>query len=81
MLFTFLTDPGVDATSWRAEQGIRPTTVTRKVCGGNRTDRGARTQSRMMTMFRTASQQGIDAVEFLVHLARAPDPTTIAFFT
>ena len=26
-LFTFLTDPGVDATSWRAEQGIRPTTV------------------------------------------------------
>ena len=80
-LFTFLTDPGVDATSWRAEQGIRPTTVTRKVCGGNRTDRGARTQSRMMTMFRTASQQGIDAVEFLVHLARAPDPTTIAFFT
>ncbi|MGH9093424.1 MAG: IS66 family transposase [Acidimicrobiales bacterium] len=80
-LFTFLADPDVDATSWRAEQAIRPTTVTRKVCGGNRSDRGAETQGRMMTLFRTASQQGVDAVEFLVHLARAPDPATVAFFT
>lgn len=23
-LFTFLADPTIDATSWRAEQGIRP---------------------------------------------------------
>ena len=80
-LFTFLTDPAIDATSWRAEQGIRPTTVTRKVCGGNRSIRGATTQGRMMTLFRTATQQGIDAVDYLVHLARAPDPATIAFFT
>jgi hypothetical protein len=80
-LFTFLTDPTIDATSWRAEQGIRPTTLTRKVCGGNRSDRGALTQGRMMTLFRTATQQGIDAVDYLVHLARAPDPTAIAFFT
>ena len=80
-LFTFLTDPTIDATSWRAEQGIRPTTVTRKVCGGNRSHRGALTQGRMMTLFRTASQQGIDAVDYLVNLARAPDPTLAAFFT
>ena len=79
-LFTFLTDPTIDATSWRAEQGIRPTTVTRKVCGGNRSDRGAVTQGRMMTLFRTASQQGIDAVDYLVNLARAPDPSATAFF-
>lgn len=80
-LFTFLTNPAIDATSWRAEQGIRPTTVTRKVCGGNRSDRGAITQGRMMTVFRTASQQGIDAVAYLANLARAPDPTAAAFFT
>ena len=79
-LFTFLTDPTIDATSWRAEQGIRPTTVTRKVCGGNRSDRGALTQGRMMTLFRTASQQGIDAVDYLVNLARAPDPSATVFF-
>jgi transposase len=81
ILFTFLADPAVDATSWRAEQGVRPTTVTRKVCGGNRTDRGAETQGRMMTLFRTATQQGVDAVDYLVNLARAPDPATVAFFT
>lgn len=80
-LFTFLTDPTIDATSWRAEQGIRPTTVTRKVCGGNRSQRGALVQGRMMTLFRTASQQGIDAVEYLIELARAPDPATIGFLT
>jgi transposase len=78
-LFTFLADPTIDATSWRAEQGIRPTTVTRKVCGCNRSQRGALTQGRMMTLFRTASQQSIDAVEYLIELARAPDPTTIRF--
>lgn len=80
-LFTFLADPAVDATSWRAEHAVRPTTVTRKVCGGNRTDRGAETQGRMMTLFRTATQQGVDAVEYLANLARAPDPATVAFFT
>jgi transposase len=78
-LFTFLADPAVDATSWRAEHAVRPTTVTRKVCGGNRTDRGAQTQGRMMTLFRTATQQGVDAVDYLVNLGRAPDPATIAF--
>jgi transposase len=78
-LFTFLADTTIDATSWRAEQGIRPTTVTRKVCGGNRSPRGALVQGRMMTLFRTASQQGIDAVEYLIELARAPDPATIQF--
>ena len=35
----------------------------------------------MMTMLRTATQQGVDAVEFLVNLARAPNPATVAFFT
>ena len=34
-----------------------------------------------MTMFRTAAQEGIDAVDFLVNQARAADPATIAFFT
>jgi transposase len=80
-LFTFLTDPSVDATSWRAEQAVRPGVVNRKVSGGNRSPRGAATQGRMMSLFRTAAQQGIDALDYLVHLARAPDPSTVPFFT
>jgi transposase len=80
-LFSFLVDPTIDATSWRAEQAVRPGVVNRKVSGGNRSPRGAATQGRMMTVFRTAAQQGIDALDYLVHLARAPDPAIVPFFS
>ncbi|MGH9003795.1 MAG: IS66 family transposase, partial [Acidimicrobiia bacterium] len=56
-LFTFLTTDGVDATNYRGEQAVRPAVVNRKVWGGNRTDRGAETQGRVMTFLRTAHQQ------------------------
>ena len=55
-LLTFLWDPAVDATNWRAEQAIRPAVVTRKVCGGNRTRRGADTQQVLASVVRTAKQ-------------------------
>jgi len=80
-LFSFLTIDGVDATNWRGEQGVRPAVVNRKVWGGNRTDRGARTQGRLMTFLRTAHQQGADAISLLVELARAPDPGVVAGLT
>jgi len=76
-LFTFLARPGVDATNWRGEQAIRPAVVNRKVWGGNRTWRGAATQSRMMSVLRTAAQQGTDAIDYLTALARAPTPADI----
>jgi transposase len=76
-LFTFLTHPGTDATNWRAEQAVRPAVVNRKVWGGNRTWRGATTQGRMMSVLRTASQQGVDAIDFLSRLARAPTPADV----
>ena len=79
-LFTFLTHDGVDATNWRAEQAIRPAVVNRKVWGGNRTWRGAATQGRIMSALRTAVQRGIDPIELLVRLARAPDPATVSLF-
>jgi transposase len=67
----------VDATNWRAEQAIRPAVVNRKVWGGNRTWRGAATQSRMMSVLRTATQQGVDAIDYLARFARAPTPDAI----
>ena len=56
-IFTFLWDPSVDATNWRAEQAIRPAVVTRKVCGGNRTRKGADTQQVLASVVRTARQR------------------------
>ena len=58
-IFTFLWDPSVDATNWRAEQAIRPA-VIRKVCGGNRTRKGADTQQILASVVRTARQRNLD---------------------
>ena len=73
-IFTFLTH-GTDAANWRAEQAIRPAVVNRKTYGGNRTENGAQTQSVITSFLVTARQQGHDAIERLVELARAPAPT------
>lgn len=81
-LFTYLARPEVDATNWRAEQAIRPAVVNRKVWGGNRTWRGAATQGRIMSVLRTTAQQGVDPIDYLAALARAPTPAAIpALFT
>jgi transposase len=72
-LFTFI-EQDCDATNWRAEQAIRPAVVNRKVYGGNKSPTGALTQGRIMSVLRTAAQQGRDAVALLVDHARAPNP-------
>ena len=54
-LFTFLNCPGLESTNWRAEQAIRPMVVARKVWGGNRTARGAQTQSILVAFCKPAA--------------------------
>ena len=49
-LFTFLRQPGLDATNWRAELAIRFGVILRKVWGGSRTWAGARAQSVLMSV-------------------------------
>lgn len=73
-VFTFLTTPGVEATNWRGETAIRPAVVNRKVWGGNRTEHGAWTWSRLVTVLATARQQSLDILSVLTDLARQPRP-------
>jgi transposase len=74
-IFSFLFDPTLDATNWRAEQALRPAVVTRKMCGGgNRTTRGAESQQVLASVLRTADQRGLDATDVLVTLLTAPTP-------
>lgn len=74
-IFSFLFEPTLDATNWRAEHAIRPMVVTRKMCGGgNRTDRGARTQEVLGSILRTADQRGLDATDLLVTILSASSP-------
>ena len=72
-IFTFLWDPSVDATNWRAEQAIRPAVVIRKVCGGNRTRKGADTQQVLASVVRTARQRNLDLPALFATMLRAPD--------
>ena len=69
-VFTFLRQPGLDATNWRAELAIRFGVILRKVWGGNRTWAGARAQSVLMSVWRTCWQQGRSALDFLSQLLR-----------
>ena len=74
-LFNFLCIPAIDATNWRAEQAIRPAVVTRKVCGGNRSWRGAATQQTLASVIRTACQRQCNPHAVIVGLLRSPSPT------
>jgi transposase len=69
-LFTFLRQPGLDATNWRAELAIRFGVILRKVWGGSRTWAGARAQSVLTSVWRTCWQQGRSALDFLSQLLR-----------
>ena len=69
-LFTFLREPGLDATNWRAELAIRFGVILRKVWGGSRTWAGARAQSVLMSVWRSCWQQGRSALDFLSQLLR-----------
>ena len=73
-VFLFLCDPSIDATNWRAEQAIRPAVVTRKVCGGNRTRRGADTQQVLASVVRTARQRNLDPRSLITTMLCAPQP-------
>jgi transposase len=80
-MFTFLTEPGVQATNWRAEQALRPAIVNRKSWGGNRTHNGARTQQITMSVIRSARQQDIDPVELMASVQRSRQPAVSELIT
>jgi transposase len=76
-LFTFLRQPGLDATNWRAELAIRFGVILRKVWGGSRTWVGARAQAVLMSVWRTCWQQARSALDLLSQLLRGT-PMTLA---
>jgi transposase len=76
-LFTFLAEPGLDATNWRAEQAIRPAVVNRKVWGGNRTWAGAAAQAVLMSVLATTRQVGRDALDVISLALRATAPPAL----
>jgi transposase len=77
--FSFLFDPTLDATNWRAEHVLASRRRHRKMCGGgNRTRRGAQSQQVLASALRTADQRGLDASDLFVTRARRSCPPACA---
>lgn len=77
-IWSFLFDPTIDATNWRAEHAIRPIVVTRKVCGGNRSWAGADSQQILASVVRTASQRDLNPHIVLASMLQLRTPRVVA---
>jgi hypothetical protein len=64
-LFTFLDRPDVPFDNNRAEREIRPGVIARKNSFQNTSERGARTQALLMSVYRTLKLRSLDPVETL----------------
>jgi len=85
-LFTFLDKPYVPFDNSHAERSIRPAVIMRKNSYSNRSNKGARTQSTLMSIFRTLKQRNANPVSTIEQALRQyirtgnlpPLPTTMA---
>ena len=71
-LFRFVGDQKVGSTNNLAEQGIRPVVVIRKISGGSRSNNGAETTCRLLSVLQTAKIQSRDYIGFMNNLLHTP---------
>jgi len=69
-LFTFLDYPQIPFENNHAERMIRPAVILRKNSQSNRSDRGARTQAVLMSVYRTLRLRGHDPLQTLAAALR-----------
>jgi transposase len=76
-LLTFVEFEGVPADNNRGERTIRPAVQMRKSSFGNQSERGARTRSVLMSVYRTLKQRGLDPLDVTVAALRAHAETGV----
>ena len=69
-LFTFLDYPQIPFENNFAERQIRPAVILRKNSQSNRSDRGARTQAVLMSVYRTLQLRGHDPLQTIAAALR-----------
>ena len=69
-LFTFLDKPYVPFDNNHAERSIRPAVIMRKNSYTNRSDKGARTQSTLMSILRTLKQRDHNPISTIAQALR-----------
>ena len=62
-LFEFVKNPHVDGTNNAAERALRPSVVARKISGGNKSTKGARTYEVLLSVIQTLHQKRKNFVE------------------
>jgi transposase len=70
-LTAFLSSKDVEPTNNAAERALRPAVVMRKITGGSRSQAGAQATAVLMTILRTAMQQGCPLFETIKALLTA----------
>ena len=72
-ILTFLTHTSIDATNNRAERGLRPNVILRKVTFGNRSHAGSTHHETLMSLIQTAKLNGTLPITLLSNLANGCD--------
>ena len=71
-LLTFLDYPEVEPTNNRAERGLRPSVIMRKIMFGNRSEAGARNHAIIMSIIQTGILNNKQALNLFLSLATNP---------
>jgi len=69
-LFTFLDFENVSPYNNHAEQQLRKPVITRKISQQNRSEKGAKTQAILMSLFRSAELQSFNPVDSILAYAK-----------
>lgn len=62
-MFVFVEDPEIPSENNAAERAVRPAVISRKVCGGTRSESGTETKMTLMSLFGTWAARGLDGIE------------------
>jgi transposase len=71
-LFRFVDNPEINPSNNLAEQGLRPAVVIRKVSGGSRSEDGADTTAKLLSVIQTMKMQEGNIIENMTNLLQNP---------
>ncbi len=71
-LFRFADNPEIESTNNRAESGLRPAVVIRKISGGSRSEGGAEATAKLLSVLQTIKIQTNNPYQGLLNLLQTP---------
>jgi len=72
-LFRFVDNPEIDSTNNRAEGGLRPAVIIRKISYGSRSEDGAETTARLLSVLQTVKLQTKNPYKGILNLLQNPE--------